>query len=62
MRLNNHLKGTIDVGLTFDEVKLCGSTVDCVDLDYAEDLDKMRSLTDYIFTISASTISQKVTL
>ncbi|KAF2308163.1 hypothetical protein GH714_036058 [Hevea brasiliensis] len=49
--------GTINVGLTFDRAKMSDSVVGYVDLDFAGDLDKRRSLTSYLFTLSKSAIS-----
>lgn len=57
-----YLKGTANVGLTFSKVKLSESVVGYVDSDYAGDLDKRRSLTGYVFTLSGSVISWKATL
>ncbi|XP_070008078.1 secreted RxLR effector protein 161-like [Nicotiana sylvestris] len=57
-----YLKGTTDVGLTFYKDKLNESLVGYVDSDYAGDLDKRRSLTGYVFTLSGSVISWKETL
>ncbi|XP_075108916.1 secreted RxLR effector protein 161-like [Nicotiana tabacum] len=57
-----YLKGTADVGLTFYKDKLSESLVGYVDSDYAWDLDKRRSLTGYIFTLSGIVISWKETL
>ncbi|KAF2315901.1 hypothetical protein GH714_040696 [Hevea brasiliensis] len=47
-----YLKGTIDVGLTFDRAKMSDSVVGYVDSDFAGDLDKRRSLIGYLFTLS----------
>ncbi len=57
-----YLKGTIDVGLTFDRAKMIDSVVGYVDLDFVGDLDKRISLTGYLFTLSESAISWKATL
>ena len=57
-----YLKGTTDVGLTFDRAKMSDSVVGYVDLDFAGDLDKRRSLTGYLFTLSDSAISWKAIL
>ncbi|KAF2302353.1 hypothetical protein GH714_034559 [Hevea brasiliensis] len=54
--------GTTDVGLTFDRAKMSDSVVGYVDSDFAGDLDKSRSLTGYLFTLSKSAISWKATL
>ncbi len=57
-----YLKGTTDVGLTFNKAKMSDSVVGYVDSDFAGDLDKRRSLTCYLFTLSGSAISWKATL
>ena len=57
-----YLKGTTDVGLTFDRAKMSASIVGYMDLDFAGDLDKRRCLTGYLFTLSNSAISWKITL
>ena len=48
--------GTVDVGLLFK--KNCGQqcVVHC-DSDFAGDLDKRRSTTDYVFTLGRGSIS-----
>jgi len=46
-----YLKGTVDIGLVFDEDKVTRSNViGYVDSNYAGDLDKRSSLSGYIFT------------
>jgi transposase InsO family protein len=65
--LLRYLKGTTEVGLTFDRASLerspsRRSVVGYVDSDYAGDLDKRRSLTGYVFTFCGSCISWKATL
>ncbi|KAF2296401.1 hypothetical protein GH714_037754 [Hevea brasiliensis] len=40
-----YLKGTTDIGLTFDRAKMSDSVVSYVDSDFTGDLDKRRSLT-----------------
>ena len=58
-----YLRGTIDVGLVYDRRhNTSDGVVGYVDSDYAGDLDKRRSLTRYIFTLSGSAISWKATL
>ncbi len=57
-----YLKGTTDVGLTFDMAKMSNSVISYVDSDFPRDLDKRRSLTGYLFTLSGSAISWKATL
>ncbi len=57
-----YLTDTTDVGLTFDRAKMSDSVVAYVDSDFTGDLNKRRSLTGYLFTLSESTISWKVIL
>ncbi len=57
-----YLKGIIYVGLTFDRAKMSDSVVSYVDLNFTRDLDKRRSLTGYLFTLSGSVINWKATL
>ncbi|KAF2319263.1 hypothetical protein GH714_014316 [Hevea brasiliensis] len=57
-----YLKSTTNVGLTFDGAKMSYSVVGYVDLDFAGDLDKRRSLIGYLFTLSGSANSWKATL
>ncbi|KAF2314833.1 hypothetical protein GH714_036850 [Hevea brasiliensis] len=57
-----YLKGTTDVGLTFNRVKMSDSVVGYMDSNFARDLDKRRSLTGYLFTLFRSAISWKATL
>ncbi len=52
-----YLKGTTDVDLTFNRAKMSDSVVSYGDSDFAGDLDKMRSLTGYLFTLFGSAIS-----
>jgi len=52
------IKGTIDVGLVFE--KDSTGKQDCigyVDSDYAGDIDKRRSITRYVFTLSQAPVS-----
>ena len=52
-----------DVGLVYDKSSNTGDSVTgYVDSDYAGDINKRRSLTGYIFTLSGSAISWKATL
>ncbi len=51
-----YLKGTTDVGLTFNRAKMSDSVVNYVDSDFTGDLDKRRSLTDFLFILSGSAI------
>ncbi|KAF2325740.1 hypothetical protein GH714_034652 [Hevea brasiliensis] len=48
-----YLKGTKDVGLTFDRANMSDSVIGYVDSDFAGDLDKRRSLTG-LFDIRSS--------
>lgn len=71
-----YLKGTSDVGLVYGKNidrfvngNVNGNVNDrsvnvigYVDSDYARDLDKLRSLTGYAFTLCGSTVSWKATL
>src|SRR3954465_3633416 len=50
------------MGLIFDMAKMEDSIIGFVDSDYAGGLDKRRSLTGYLFTLSGSVISWKATL
>ncbi|KAF2292342.1 hypothetical protein GH714_020361 [Hevea brasiliensis] len=49
--------GTVDTGLTFNKAKMSDLVVGYVDSDFTADLDKRRSLTGYLFTLSKSVIS-----
>ncbi|KAH9687838.1 hypothetical protein KPL70_014918 [Citrus sinensis] len=58
-----YLSGTADYGLIYGAKR--GTEVDVegyVDADYAGDLDKRRSLTCYLFTLSGCTINWKASL
>lgn len=57
-----YLKGTVDVGLTFDKTQMSDSVVGFVDSDYAGDLDRRRSQTGYVFTLCGGAINWKATL
>lgn len=58
-----YLKGTADVGLVYGRSSNIDSNIiGYVDSDYAGDLDKRRSLTGYVFTLSGCAISWKATL
>lgn len=58
-----YLKGTTDVGLVYDRgSNTSGSVVGYVDSYYAGDLDRRRSLTGYVFTLSGCAISWKAIL
>ena len=53
-----YIKGTIDVGLVFER-NFTGKQecIAYVDSDYAGDLDKCRSTTGYVFTLSQAPVS-----
>ncbi|GKV31446.1 hypothetical protein SLEP1_g40131 [Rubroshorea leprosula] len=58
-----YLRGTIDVGLVYDRsANPNGNVVRFVDSDFASDLEKRRSTTRYVFTLSGCAISWKATL
>ena len=53
-----YIKGTINVGLVFEKNSI--GKQECiryVDSDYAGDLDKHRSTTGYVFTLSQAPVS-----
>ena len=51
------IRGTTDVGLIFDKIhNTSDSIIGYIDSDYAGDLDKRRSLIEYIFTFPRSAI------
>jgi hypothetical protein len=58
-----YLRGTTNVGLVYDRGSgINSSVIGYVDSDYAGDLDKRRSLTGFVFTLSGCAISWKATL
>lgn len=58
-----YVKGTAGKGLVFDRAKTTtGNVVGFVDSDYAEDLDRRRSISGYIFTLCGGAISWKASL
>ena len=58
-----YLQNTVDVGLTFEQDKSLGKCiVGYCDSDYAGDLDKRRSTTGYLFTLTKAPVSWKSTL
>jgi hypothetical protein len=58
-----YLRGTTDVGLVYHRGSgISSSVIGYVHLDYASDLDKRRSLTGFVFTLSGCAISWKATL
>lgn len=51
-------KGSCDIGLIFDKERADpGGVVGYVDADYGGDLDRIRSISSYIFTLCGSAIS-----
>ena len=53
-----YIKGTIDVGLVFEKDSTGKQNcIGYVDSDYAGDLDKRRSTTGYVFTLSQAPVS-----
>lgn len=57
-----HLKGTIDVGLMYSNISQSCDLNGYSDSDFAGDLDHIRSLFGYVFTLSNCAISYKTTL
>ncbi|KAL5804929.1 hypothetical protein ACOSQ3_031729 [Xanthoceras sorbifolium] len=58
-----YLMDTVDVGLVFQRDNDDGQCVTgYVDSDYAEDLDKRRSTTNYVFTLAKGPVNWKSTL
>ena len=58
-----YLQNAMDVGLTFEQDKSLGKCiVGYCDSDYAGDLDKRRSTTGYLFTLTKAPVSWKSTL
>ena len=54
---------TLDVGLMFEKDDMVGQhVVGYCDSDYAGDLDKCRSTTVYVFTLTKAPVSWKSTL
>ena len=63
MHASLYLQNTVDVGLTFERDKSFGKCiVGYCDSDYASDLDKRRSATCYLFTLTKAPASWKSTL
>jgi len=57
-RVLRYIKGTIDIGLVFEKDSTCKKKgIGYVDSDYAGDLDKRRSITEYVFTLSQALVS-----
>lgn len=57
------MKGTVDAGLVSDRAFIDGSSiVGFVDIDFADDLDKRRTLTSYVSTLFGCAISWEATL
>ena len=58
-----YIQKTLDVGLIFEKDDMVGQhVVGYCDLDYAGDLDKRRSTTGYVFTLTKAPVSWKSTL
>ncbi|KAL5555231.1 hypothetical protein UlMin_037467 [Ulmus minor] len=58
-----YVKGASDVGLLYKQCEGSGAKLmGYVDVDYAGDLDKRRSLTGYVFTLFGCTVSWKAQL
>jgi len=58
-----YIKGTVDVALVFKKDVAGKQECICyVDSDYAGDLDKRRSTTGYVFTLSQAPVSWRYTL
>jgi hypothetical protein len=58
-----YIKGTVDVGLVYErDHRGKQECTGYVDSDYAGDLDKRRSTTGYVFTLSQAPISWRCTL
>ena len=58
-----YIKGTIDVGFVFKKDFIGKHEyIGYVDSDYAGDLDKCRSITGYVFTLSQALVSWRSTL
>lgn len=58
-----YMKGTVRIDLLYDaNAKTNPMLNDSLDLDYAKDLDKRRSLTECVFKLWNSIISWKTTL
>ena len=48
-----YIKGTIDVGLVFEKDSTCKQEcIEYVDSDYTGGVDRYRSTTGYVFTLS----------
>jgi len=53
-----YVKSTVDKGLVFDKNKaVTCDEIGLVDSDYTGDLDKRRSISEYIFTLCTGAIS-----
>ena len=58
-----YLKGTFDHGILFGKVDGVSCNVTgFVDLDFAGDLDKRKSIIDFVFTMCGGTINWKASL
>jgi hypothetical protein len=60
-RIFRYLKGTSNIGLSFGGDSQCLVSSHS-DSDYAGDVDIRRSMPGYVFTLSGSVVSWKVTL
>ncbi|XP_056860138.1 secreted RxLR effector protein 161-like [Raphanus sativus] len=60
-RIFRYLKGTSDVGFVYGD-KDPRLFIEYSDSDYVGDVDSMRSMTGYIFTLGGSVVSWKATL
>jgi hypothetical protein len=60
---HRYLWGTTNVGLVYDRgSRISSNVIGYVDSDCAGDLDKRRSLTGFVFTLSGCAISWKAIL
>ena len=58
-----YVKGALDIGLLYKRCEGIGAKLmRYVGADYARDLDKRRSLTEYAFALFGCTVSWKVQL
>ena len=58
-----YIQKTLDVGLIFEKDDMVGHhVIGYCDSDYAGDLDKRRSITSYVFTLTKAPVSWKSTL
>lgn len=58
-----YLKGTVSLGIVYGRVNRNSDQVlGYVDLDFAGDLDKRRSITRYVYTLCGRAVSWKASL